>query len=64
VEKVRIWFGPKEKYKLIGLSVYGDEGPAELRKLVGAIELTMKMHFPQASIVKAESLEELYAVAP
>ena len=61
MEKVRIWFGPKEKYKLIGLSVYGDEGPAELRKLAGVIEQTVKEHFPQASIVRAESLEKLYA---
>ncbi len=64
MKKVRIWLGPKEKYTAIGLSIYGDGGPPakpELRKLVGAIELTVKMHFPHASVVKAESLEGLYA---
>jgi len=64
MKKVRIWLEPKEKYTVVGLSAYGDGGPPakpELRKLVGAIELTVKVHFPQASIVKAKSLEELYA---
>ena len=64
MKKVRIWLGPTEKYTAIGLSAYGDGGPPakpELRKLVGAIELAVKMHFPHVSVVKAESLEGLYA---
>ena len=63
MKKVRIWLGPKEKYTVVGLSAYGDGGPPakpELRKLVGAIELTVKMHFPHASVVRTELVEKLY----
>lgn len=60
MKRVRLWLGKTKMHRLVGLTIYEDEGTEELRKVAAIIEESLAKHFPNAEIIRSKAVRELF----